>query len=432
MLEALNDILSKLITPENFYKNPKKIKELRFKAIKAAHKHHFRNNAYYHKMCKSKDIGEDITEKDLPQLLIPDKIFKSYPMEFPEDKPLEFKNWLAKVTSVNIDGIKIEKTSSLEELLAQFYEEGILLGFSSGTTGTLTFLPRDKYTQSMLIKSYVASVDSSVQLNKGKDYFVLGIPEKTFLQVGWNGKHVAEAISPRRVFYGFGPIKADMIRMRNKGPKNFKEKVINKLASLMLPRLERDAIKKMVNKLVELKGQRVIFLAPPFMIVETARYILENGINAKLTEDSIVASTGGFKGHAVTSREEMNKLIEEAFGISSNHYLDLYGMTESNSIIMECTEANLKHIPPWKEVFLFDENLEVIEPDGKVTGRYGFIEPSSTSFPGFILTGDQITVDWDGCSKCEKITPVVLSIGRLPTEEGRGCSGVLAKTVGES
>ena len=200
----------------------------------------------------------------------------------------------------------------------------------------------------------------------------------------------------------------------------------------MLPRIEKSAIKKMASKLNELKEQRVIFLAPPFLIVETARYILEAGIDIKLRENSIIASTGGFKGRAVTSRKEMNKLIEEAFRISSHNYLDLYGMTESNSIIMECTEANLKHIPPWKEVFLFDENLEVIEPHGKVTGRYGFIEPSSTSFPGFILTGDRITVDWDGCSECNKTTPVVVNIERLPTEEGRGCSGVLAKTVGEA
>ena len=432
MLDALKEILNKLITPENFFKDPEEVKKLRLKAIKAAHKHHYKNNPYYHKMCKSKEIGEDITEKDLPQLLIPDKVFKSYPMEFPEDAPLEFKKWLSKVTSVDIERINITKTSSLEGLLSQFYEQGILLGFSSGTTGRLTFLPRDKYTQSMLVKSYVASVDSTVKLNKGKDYFILGIPEKTFLQVGWNGRNVAEAISPGRVFYGFGPLKADLIRMRNRGPKNIKEKLMNTLAGFMLPRVEKNAIKKMTNKLIELNGQRVIFLAPPFLIVETARYILENGLNVKLTEDSIIASTGGFKGRAVTSRGEMNKLIEEAFGINSNHYLDLYGMTESNSIIMECTEANLKHIPPWKEVFLFDENLEVIEPDGKVTGRYGFIEPSSTSFPGFILTGDRITVDWDGCSEDNKTTPVVVNIERLPTEEGRGCSGVLAKTVGGS
>lgn len=422
-------LIHELVRSENYFKDQNEVRKLRSKAIKMAHKYHFNNNEFYHKYFKSKGIGEEISENDFHKLLIPAEVFKSYEPEFPEREPVKFKQWLDYVSTVRLN-FTPKATRSLDAFLAQFYKRGLLLGYSSGTSGTLTFLPRDKFTQDILVKSYIAAVEAAVELNKGKDKFVLGIPKKTFLQVGWNGRAVAEAISPGNVFYGFDELSADIVRLRMRGPKGIKDSIMNFLVKKMLPRVERKAIERMINKLLEWKNERVIFLAPPFLLVDTARYAIEKGIDLKLSENSILASTGGFKGRKVTSREEMNKLVEEVFGIPANQYLDLYGMTESNSIMVECLEANKKHVPPWKEIFLFDENMELIEPDGKVTGQYGFIEPSSRSFPGFILTGDRITVDFDGCSEDEKKTPIVESIERLPKVEGRGCSGVLARTVG--
>ncbi len=429
MSEFNENLIYDLIRPENYFKDPNEVRNLRYKAIKMAHRYHFNNNEFYHKYCKSKGIGEEISEKDFHKLLIPAEVFKSYDLEFPEREPVRFKQWLDYVSTVKL-GFTPKATKSLDSFLAQFYERGLLIGYSSGTSGTLTFLPRDKFTQDILVKSYIAAVEATVKLNKGKDKYVLGIPKETFLQVGWNGRSVAEALSPGNVFYGFDSLSADVVRLRMRGPRGIKEAIMNSLIKVMLPRVERKAIEKMVKKLLEWKNERVIFLAPPFLLVDTARYAIEHGIDLTLSEDSILASTGGFKGRKVTSREEMNKLIEDVFGIPANQYLDLYGMTESNSIMVECLEASKKHVPPWKEIFLFDENMELIEPNGKVTGQYGFIEPSSKSFPGFILTGDRITVDFDGCSEDDKKTPIVESLERLPKVEGRGCSGVLARTVG--
>lgn len=426
-----SELIEQLVRPENYFKDPEEVRELRHKAIKMAHKFHYNNNAFYHNYCKMKGIGEEITEKDFPKILIPDDTFKSYDMEYPEKEPLKFRNWVDYVSSVKVD-FALKPAGSLDDLLSQFDKNGLLLGFSSGTTGRLTFLPRDKYTQQMIVKAYIATVDATVELNKGKDKFVLGIPKKTYLQIGWNGRNVAEALSPGNVVYAFKELKSDIVRMRMRGPRGVKEKVLNSLVKIMLPRVEKKAIKTIIDSLIKWKNERVIYLAPPFIIVESAKYVLENGIDVKLREDSILASTGGFKGRKETSREEMNKLIEEAFGIDPHRYLDIYGMTESNSMIMDCLEANKKHVPPWKEIILFDENLELIEPEGKVTGQYGFLEPSSRSFPGFILTGDKITVNFDGCGECDKRTPVVEEIRRMPKVEDRGCAGVLARVVGGS
>ena len=167
-----------------------------------------------------------IDEKDFHKILIPDEIFKSYPMDFPKDDVLNFVKWLSNVVSVPIpEGITSAK--DIDDLLRQFDEKGLLLGFSSGTTGRMTFLPRDKLTQDYLVKSYVATVLGNVKLELGKEYFVLAIPRETYLQIGWNGRMVANAISPGNVFFAIDKLDAKIIRIRTGKLKNFKENFQN-------------------------------------------------------------------------------------------------------------------------------------------------------------------------------------------------------------
>lgn len=426
-------LISNLVRSDNYYQDQKEVDDLRYDAIKMAHAYHFSNNRFYKNLCEIKGIDKTITIRDIPRVLIPDSVFKSYDVQNPETQPNMFHEWLNNISSFEINFNPPSPTKNLDDLLAYYDTQGLRLGFSSGTSGKLTFLPRDEFTQNMIAYSYSEAVDATVEVNRGVDQFILGIPSKTFLQVGYNGKITAQHLSngnEENIFFGFTELTADLIRMRMRGPQNVKETMFNFLVKRLLPWKQRQSIKNMVKRLMDKKKQRIIFLAPPFLLVDAANYVIENNLELKLTNDSIIASTGGFKGRKVTSRKEMNNLLLKAFGTDTNQYLDLYGMTESNSIFVECTEGNNKHVPPWIEVILLDENLEPINnKEGKVTGRYGFLEPSSRSFPGFIMTGDIITVDYDGCPHCNKKTPIVTEIGRAPIEEGRGCSGVLSRSA---
>src|SRR5690606_22334799 len=147
---------------------------------------------------------------------------------------------------------------SLDSFLQEFYSNGMLLGFSSGTSGKLTFLPRDSFTQSMLIRSYTEEIDATLKLNKGKENFILGITKKTFLQVCFNGKVVANSISPGNVFHAFEELKADIIRLRMRGPRSSKEKVMNYFIKKMLPRIEKKAITSIVGQLEKNQGKRIV------------------------------------------------------------------------------------------------------------------------------------------------------------------------------
>ena len=427
IINTLKELLQKLIRPETYKADVKEVEKLRFQAIRASHKYHYDNNKFYNKYIKSKGLGSQITRSDYHKILIPSETFKSYPMEFPEDDLYEFSKWMDNIASVNIPTLK-GKVGSLEEMLERFDKAGIFIGFSSGTSGKMTFLPRDEYTRQMLVESYVSTVEAHVEIYKGKENFILGIPRKSYLQIAWNGRNVANAISPGKVFFAFDELPADIVRLRTGKAKGIKDKLIKATMNLLLPRIERKAIEKMIKALKEKRGERVILLAPPWMLQAISKEIIGRGIDVELREDSIISSTGGFKGREPIERKELNKLIRDAFGISPDRYTDLYGMTESNSIIMECLEGHTKHFPPWIEPILFDDNLEPIEPNGKTKGRYGFLEPSPISFPGFILTGDQVTVDWDGCDMDDIDGPVITNIERIAGVEERGCAGALSRT----
>ena len=49
-----SELIEQLVRPENYFKDPKEVRELRHKAIKMAHKFHYNNNAFYHNYCKMK------------------------------------------------------------------------------------------------------------------------------------------------------------------------------------------------------------------------------------------------------------------------------------------------------------------------------------------------------------------------------------------
>lgn len=422
-------IVDDLIVARNYFADESTVSEQRRQAIRMAHQYHYHHNTFYRENCRVRGIGESITRDQFPSIVIPDRVFKSYDLSYPEKDVLRFNEWVGRVASVPVDP-PASRIKSLENLLLSYERQGLSLTFSSGTTGQFTFLPRDEYTRSAAVRSCTATYDAMRRSTGRKEYFVTGLPRHTFLHIGYYFGCVSEAIAPGNVYYPYETLEADIIRLRMRGPDTLREKIQDEIIRRKSPGMEKRAIRDIVSELVKRKDEYVVFLAAPYLLVEAAKFVLDNGIDCKLSQDSALCSTGGFKTRMATARDGMERMFREAFGISPERYVDFYGMTESNSIMAECAASGHKHVPPWIEPVLFDDRMEPIEPAGVVTGNYAFLEPSSRSFPGFILTGDRVTIDYETQCPCGCKTPIVRSIGRAPREEGRGCSGVLSRTAG--
>lgn len=128
--------------PKDIYRVPDKTaKELCFEAIKYQFKRHYENNNIYNKFCKTRNFSIDKLKnyEDLEKIpLIPDKFYKDYPIG------KDFAIWLSNIFTGEIPTIKISgKTPSFDDVINAFNASGMVVAYSSGTSGKHTFIPRD-------------------------------------------------------------------------------------------------------------------------------------------------------------------------------------------------------------------------------------------------------------------------------------------------
>jgi hypothetical protein len=83
---------------------------------------------------------------DLVPLLYPHTVFKSYPPSLLDKQRFDLLNkWLSKLTSHDISNVDVSGCDSIESWINRLDEQTpLLIITSSGTTGTISLIPRDK------------------------------------------------------------------------------------------------------------------------------------------------------------------------------------------------------------------------------------------------------------------------------------------------
>ena len=95
-----------------------------------------------------------------------------------------------------------------------------------------------------------------------------------------------------------------------------------------------------------------------------------------------LVSGGGWK----TKKERIlpdrfRKKAEEILGIPDTCCLDMYGMTEMNTMTATCPEGHYYHMPyTWFKPLVLDQSLTPVGY-GK-QGRFAFLDASARSYPG--------------------------------------------------
>jgi hypothetical protein len=100
-----------------------------------------------------------------------------------------------------------------------------------------------------------------------------------------------------------------------------------------------------------------------------------------------------------------------------------YSMTEMNAFTLRCDHGRF-HIPPLIEPVIFDEGLSPMEGED-LRGIFGFMDPLAISYPGFIISGDEVHFI-DGDCPCGLSGAAVTEIGRARSREVKGCGGIMA------
>jgi acyl-CoA synthetase (AMP-forming)/AMP-acid ligase II len=146
----------------------------------------------------------------------------------------------------------------------------------------------------------------------------------------------------------------------------------------------------------ELGGKRVFMIGAYNLMYEVAAAGLERGMRGVFAPDSAVLTGGGMKGFALP--DDYMQVIQEFLGV--DRIQEGYGMSETSTLNWACDEGRY-HVQPWIIPFVLDPETSAPMPrTGVRTGRAAFYDVFVQSHWGGVISGDEITIDWDTPCRC--------------------------------
>jgi hypothetical protein len=132
------------------------------------------------------------------------------------------------------------------------------------------------------------------------------------------------------------------------------------------------------------------------IMYEVAAAGLERGVRNVFAPNSAVLTGGGNKG--VSLPNNFMQVIKDFLGVE--RIQEGYGMSEISALHWACNEGHY-HVQPWVIPFLLDpETSEPLPRNGIRTGRAAFYDILNESHWGGVISGDEITIDWDTPCRC--------------------------------
>jgi len=406
----------------DLYRVPlKEAAEMQLKSIKHTFTYQYNNNKVYQNFCKERNFSPGNIQKndDLDKIpLIPDTFYKDYPAG------RDFATWLGNIFTGSLPRIVIsQKHPTYDEVINAFNQAGMAVAYSSGTSGRHTFIPRDQRTyltsEFAAAKSVIAMVyplwDPTLY-----GYLLMPNPKKTNVYAGKVCTIYFDAIQDVKVAID-REITTELIQMTMTNQKGIKSSIV-KLAA-------KRQSNKMIDEIIrwleyhEKTTNKIAIVGAPFILSFVMNKLEKEGRAFNFGERGGVATGGGWKAYegARVPVVEFRKQVEKILGIPEKFCVDLYGMVEGNGWLTHCPEGHYLHAPYnyYKPLVLDKEN----HPMGYGEwGRYAFLDAAAFSYPGFLMSGDQVRM-LEHCPVCDRPGPVLEpEIKRATGAEIRGCA----------
>jgi len=411
-----------LVKPKDIFRIPlDEAEKLQFSCIKHAFIHHYNNNQFYYKFCKEHSITPaDIrTNEDLTKIpLIPDKFFKDYP------SGKDFATWLANIYTGELPNITIrQKKPTYDDVINDFNDAGVMVTYSSGTGGRHTFIPRDKRTfytsEDAAAKSLVTMIYPLWKYDS-YGYLLMPNPKKNFIYAGKALEIYFDAVKDVKVAID-REVTTKLIEMTMGGKKGIKSSIVRYVAFKKSKNMVDDIIHFLEKH--EKTNHTINLVGAPYILYAVMEKLKREGRSFNFSGRGAVATGGGWKVHENKRMpvHEFRKEVNEILGIQEEYVVDIYGMVEGNGWMVHCPEGHYPHAPySYYKPLVLNEEFKPAEYGE--WGRFAFLDGASTSYPGFIVTGDQVRL-LQHCPVCNRPGPVLEpEVKRAKGEDVRGCA----------
>ena len=418
-----------------FNLSDKEAQDLRFKAIKYAFLHHYSKSPFYNRFCKELEVKPDdiILEKDYIKIpLLSDILFKDHP-----STGREFVDWLQKIYVGNLPKIQnLDDRADYDNIIDAYQKENVTLVFSSGTSGSFSFVPRDRITwnRQMYVCSNIFEMSPfNFQSPKSTIIWLGPNPKMTHMYIGRLTMMLFDLFNHVDIHFGIDrELTTKAIGLLMGTSKGVSGKVKTSLIRPFIAYEESKIMGKLIDVLDNADKNKceIGIGGAPFFIDMFLSKIEEKGLKFNI-EKGMVVTAGGWKrfSGAEIPEEKFRDRINKILGIPQSNCRDIYGMVECNALNVSC-EGHYKHIPQSViyPMVLDDESEPVAFGE---EGRFAFIDPLANSYPGFIMTNDKVKI-LEHCPVCDRSGPVICgNISRLGGMQDRGCGAALAKMFSE-
>ena len=420
-----------LYQPDTYFTNYNQTLEKLLPALQHSFHHHYTHNAFYHRLCQTEHITPDHikTTDDLTLIpLLPDTTFKDYPT------PDKFPTWLQAITSTTLPTPHLSAHPSIDDIIAAYQQTGIHIMFTSGTSGRFSFVPRDQTSWNRTKYSAMKSVTELMDYHTN-DHVILLIPNPKLTNLTIASLFgIANDLFPSNVDIALETtqITTQLLRLQQADAVGLSEKFKAKAITTLGPLVQKRADQRMITILERLQeqGKNVNLAGPPFWLNRLLDRIQTEDHHLTFPNGQILTG-GGWKADEATRLTEptLRTKVTKTLGIPEDHYHDVYAMSECSSVFLSCT-GHYKHVPPTIYPIVLDDTLTPLGYDQP--GRFAFLDPLPRTYPGFIITGDRVTLR-SHCPACNHQGPVLdTEVTRLPGTEGRGCAAVMAELMEET
>jgi hypothetical protein len=397
--------------------------ELQRAALRARFAEHRDSIKAVGKAAKNAGIADVDDVDDVVPLLFAHAAYKSYPAALLDRKRYDLLTaWLDKLTSHDLSHVDLDGCTDIDSWIDALDEQTPLeVITSSGTTGTLSIIPKDKagaetnmrswrvmYFQTFGVEPRPEDLDPAIDViwpnfSSGKlGHLRMASMFRRWFTGGDESRFHAlygEAVSTDLMFLGSklraAAARGDLDRIEIDPDLLARKAEFEALQA----RMPDDMAAFLQDKLRELAGHRVFVMGSYNLLYELATEGIARGVDGVFAPDSVVASGGGAKGLVVP--DNWQEPVLQFFGVDSVKMG--YGMSEVSAMHMMCEQGRY-HVQPWIIPYVLDPDTNRPSPrEGTQVGRASFYDPANASHWGGVMSGDEIELCWDPC-RCGRTT----------------------------
>jgi hypothetical protein len=387
---------------------------------------------------------------DVAPLLFNPKVLKSYPLALLEANEFgKLTQWLDRLTTHDLTKADVSGVDTIDEWLDTLEAQTpMMVMHTSGTSGKISILPRSRVEMCHFAEVFLKYMDH-YRGRYGADVRSLGGTVPMFLPTYRHGRHLQrpmEIVAPaicgtedKFICAYPGKLSADLLTLGGRlaaaqakgeaGQLSLNPALLQKRDEMIeFQRHQADYMAAYFERMLEHRGERVMFAGTWGTHLQATRAGEERGIHDLFAPDSFPVVGGGAKGEVFP--DDWYERICRFYGMSDIR--TNYGMVEMLGLMQQCREGNF-HPWPHQIIYLLDPQTGAVRPrEGVQHGRFAFMDLSAETYWGGGLSGDAVTVHWgEKACTCGRqgpfVGPTVARIADLQGGDDKiSCAGAQA------